>query len=396
MADLQPPPTYANPVLVDERTGEGTFNPLWLKWFVDLAGVINAAGGLTLDHNSLAGLQGGTSGEYFHLTSAQHTAIASLGSLTANTVVFADAAGALSTEAAFGYNSSTNLLTVDNLTVADDLTIGSASGDTLTINAGTWTIGNDFTATHAMGTVPNAAAQTPHSLDVTFTSGGSSTYLSAWKFDVEGQGSNPMNGFSAFFMDAKHAGSATCDLLLGMQANARVMSSGDASTAYAYFGAIAAQGSGDATVGRIFYAAPPFAPSAGRIPTIVGFTAADLGHASAVDTAIGHDCADFTAGPTLSVAYRGQLTAGTGKHNLYMSGTAVNYLKGALGLDVLTPTISSTGLLDMNADTLRLRTSRTPSSASDTGNAGEICWDADYIYVATATNTWKRSAISTW
>jgi hypothetical protein len=38
----------------------------------------------------------------------------------------------------------------------------------------------------------------------------------------------------------------------------------------------------------------------------------------------------------------------------------------------------------------------TPSSASATGTAGEIAWDADYIYICTATNTWKRVAIGTW
>tara|TARA_R110002126_G_scaffold5579_1_gene29468 strand:- start:3196 stop:5565 length:2370 start_codon:yes stop_codon:yes gene_type:complete len=37
-----------------------------------------------------------------------------------------------------------------------------------------------------------------------------------------------------------------------------------------------------------------------------------------------------------------------------------------------------------------------PSSASDTGTTGEIRWDASYMYVCTATNTWKRSAIATW
>lgn len=39
---------------------------------------------------------------------------------------------------------------------------------------------------------------------------------------------------------------------------------------------------------------------------------------------------------------------------------------------------------------------KTPSSASDTGTAGTICWDADYIYICTATDTWKRVAIATW
>jgi hypothetical protein len=37
-----------------------------------------------------------------------------------------------------------------------------------------------------------------------------------------------------------------------------------------------------------------------------------------------------------------------------------------------------------------------PSSASSTGTTGEIRYTADYIYVCTATNTWKRSAVSTW
>ena len=59
-------------------------------------------------------------------------------------------------------------------------------------------------------------------------------------------------------------------------------------------------------------------------------------------------------------------------------------------------TTSPTTLLDVNTDTVRVRTARTPASASATGATGEICWDANYIYVCTATNTWKRSALSTW
>ena len=38
----------------------------------------------------------------------------------------------------------------------------------------------------------------------------------------------------------------------------------------------------------------------------------------------------------------------------------------------------------------------TPASATATGTAGEIAWDANYIYVCTAANTWKRAALSTW
>lgn len=39
---------------------------------------------------------------------------------------------------------------------------------------------------------------------------------------------------------------------------------------------------------------------------------------------------------------------------------------------------------------------KTPSSATDIGTAGEIAWDADYIYICVATDTWKRTPLSTW
>lgn len=37
-----------------------------------------------------------------------------------------------------------------------------------------------------------------------------------------------------------------------------------------------------------------------------------------------------------------------------------------------------------------------PATASSTGTTGEIRIDANYIYICTATNTWKRAAIATW
>jgi hypothetical protein len=65
---------------------------------------------------------------------------------------------------------------------------------------------------------------------------------------------------------------------------------------------------------------------------------------------------------------------------------------------LLVGTSSDSGgaLLQVNGDRIRVGTAKTPASASATGTAGEICWDASYIYVCTATNTWKRTAIATW
>lgn len=37
-----------------------------------------------------------------------------------------------------------------------------------------------------------------------------------------------------------------------------------------------------------------------------------------------------------------------------------------------------------------------PASAAATGTAGTWAYDASYIYVCVAANTWKRAALSTW
>jgi hypothetical protein len=65
---------------------------------------------------------------------------------------------------------------------------------------------------------------------------------------------------------------------------------------------------------------------------------------------------------------------------------------------LLIGTSSDTGgsLFQVNGNRIRIATANTPASAAATGAQGEISWDADYIYVCTATNTWKRAALSTW
>lgn len=56
--------------------------------------------------------------------------------------------------------------------------------------------------------------------------------------------------------------------------------------------------------------------------------------------------------------------------------------------------ISSSSLDCENINLTALNTA--PTSATDTGVEGEIRITADYIYICTATDTWKRVAISTW
>jgi len=78
MSVINPPPTYAEPVIADEKTGKSTFNPIWLKWFLDITAFVSANGGSTggtVNHESLSGLQGGAAGEHQHFTATEHTAL---------------------------------------------------------------------------------------------------------------------------------------------------------------------------------------------------------------------------------------------------------------------------------------------------------------------------------
>ena len=47
----------------------------WVDWYTKLRNVIDNS---ALDHNALQNLQGGTSGEYFHLTNAEKTAVGTI------------------------------------------------------------------------------------------------------------------------------------------------------------------------------------------------------------------------------------------------------------------------------------------------------------------------------
>lgn len=77
MSTFQPPPTYALPVVVDEETGRSQFNPIWLRWFLDMARILSllGAGGGAAQHNMLTGLQGGVDNQYYHLDATQYAAL---------------------------------------------------------------------------------------------------------------------------------------------------------------------------------------------------------------------------------------------------------------------------------------------------------------------------------
>ena len=71
---------------------------------------------------------------------------------------------------------------------------------------------------------------------------------------------------------------------------------------------------------------------------------------------------------------------------------------GNVGIGTQNPIVALdvNGGLRIQSDSIAVSNSKTPSSASDTGQAGQICWDTNYLYVCVASNTWKRIALSSW
>ncbi len=57
---------------------------------------------------------------------------------------------------------------------------------------------------------------------------------------------------------------------------------------------------------------------------------------------------------------------------------------------------NNNGQLVLNTNRVKIVSSKTPLSASASGDTGQICWDSNYIYVCVNSDIWKRSPLSTW
>jgi hypothetical protein len=68
---FQPPPTWALPVILDEVSGKAAFNPIWLRWFLDLSQNLGSGGAGSV--SSVAALTLGTAGTNLSYTVANPT-----------------------------------------------------------------------------------------------------------------------------------------------------------------------------------------------------------------------------------------------------------------------------------------------------------------------------------
>ena len=99
----------------------------------------------------------------------------------------------------------------------------------------------------------------------------------------------------------------------------------------------------------------------------------------------------FNGGSTLNLNggfYVSSVSPNSGDANIvnyvggaFVYGPALKDYAGNIGAD----NVTLTGIL---------KAPQTTKASTATGTTGQICWDANYIYVCTATNTWKRSPLT--
>jgi hypothetical protein len=100
---------------------------------------------------------------------------------------------------------------------------------------------------------------------------------------------------------------------------------------------------------------------------------------------------DFTTYNTFTVSRNGSSAYAYNSSGL---GTGFKGQGGYAGMDA---SGTSYDLLLSGSGKINISTfAAAPSSASATGTAGTVIFTADYIYICTASNTWKRVATSTW
>jgi hypothetical protein len=308
MSDIQPPPTYALPILVDEKTGKASFSPIWLNWFIELAQLLNTAGGTTI-------------GDVVGPASSTNEAVARWDGTDGKTL---QSSGVI-------IDDSNNVSGIVNLTTSGNTIFGDAAADTITFNAAAWTLANNVTATRTAGTIATGEVRLLN-YEASFTGdAGGATNARGFRNYLEAQGANNISVVNAMLYIGAHNGSGIVTALRGVEGQSRVVSSGNVTLAVAVSGFIDLRSTGSVSVAANFIAATPSIIGAGTITQLNGLLVQD-GASALITTVNGVLVQDQTLATGAMSGIKSELSAGSGKKNLNVTGTADNSLAGPLYL----------------------------------------------------------------
>lgn len=183
MSAFQPPPTYADVVIIGP-TGKPSFSPVWLKWFLDLAAFLSATGGAagSVVHNNTTSKQGGGGTEFYHLLAADYILLAGASSLTNHGILLGRGAAAIGAAAAM-----TNGQLIIGATGADPAP-QTVTGDVAITAGGVATVGSHTAWTPADN---SGAALAFTGVSANYTKIGNMIFAyAAWSYPVTASGAN--------------------------------------------------------------------------------------------------------------------------------------------------------------------------------------------------------------
>lgn len=164
MSTFQPPPTWALPIIVEQTTKQAIFNPVWLKWFVDLTKALGTGGSGSGTVTSVAA-SGGATGLSF-----SGTPITTSGTLTL-TGTLAVGNGGTGVTTATGTGS---VVRADSPTFTTKVTLPGAA----TLLFTTAALTNN--AAGNVGTLNNAPAAGNPTKWIAINDAGTTRYIPAW------------------------------------------------------------------------------------------------------------------------------------------------------------------------------------------------------------------------
>jgi hypothetical protein len=147
----------------------------------------------------------------------------------------------------------------------------------------------------------------------------------------------------------------------------------------------------DVTNAAIYFRTNVNTPAGVTLPTLYHYQAAQGTISGTVTDQVGYEVSSSLITATNNYAFRGQIPSGTNRWNLYMAGTAQNYLAGNTGIGVAAKT---TAELSLGAGTtaqaqINLASSTAPTSPQD----GDIWFDGSAINVRIAGVTRKIAVV---
>lgn len=224
--------------------------------------------------------------------------------------------------------------------IQGDLTVGDSSADTLTINAGTWTIGSNYIAERAVNYSAGLNQVLRNRVTGEADSGGTSD-IYGHTFNTLITGANPAAQATSLLYLAVNSSSATVTRMHSMLSSSRTTSSGNTATMVGSRGELQITGSGNVTNGIVFEASAPTLSSTGAFTSIDGFLAQNLSHSTLVTNAAGFRAVNMTLAATETVSFKSQQNSGTGAWGFLHTGSANNAFNGATRIGSTTAPVNT-------------------------------------------------------